>query len=30
MPITSECLCCKELEICVDMLQEARMADEKV
>ena len=28
MPTTSEYLCCKELDICVDVLKEARMVNE--
>ena len=26
VPINPECLCCKEQDICVDMLKKARMA----
>ena len=30
MPTISEYLSCKELDICVDLLKEARMSDENV
>ena len=30
MPITSKCLCCKELDMGVGMLKEARVADDNI